>query len=585
MKRIGLLFFVFVLCGASFIKAQSTDNLSKSKNALPGKYDRNSLTVILVEKTQDYQEDVSLAMDKMKVPDKFDDHMVPTRKLIVNSAVEIANLKISNQVVAKWFSRSEDGSFDVALLQERGLYNATDDDVLKAQATKRGNAALEDAGEKLLSNSYILVLEYTKIMPYEVWKAMQQQAVSALGTLAGVDLGGGEIRKNGWMGLLKAHLYQMDWSDSVAAVFWQELWVSKGDDPKMKTERKAKFDNFNFPVKFIMSVDALGDGSQYNASVPLLAPPVQKTREELFVQMNEMAVESAAEAIERKFEPWRVKMPVYATGPITSKVGLKEGITCDKRFYVLEYQLDDSGNKIAKRKGVIRVRKTVDNRQMATGKTDLFSKFYQTSGGSIEPGMLLQQRNDFGLGISVGYGVGEIGGLNLKGEYNVSKILGKAFKEKWSVTQLKLWVSLGMESRNDYKDNLVVYNPWGSIDGKDISFLRYEVGISKGWYFLRNFSFAPYIGAGMETATLDGVDDETVGTLLVNMGGVATVNLTHFLQIYADAHLNLPTLAMDKDNNTIQYNDSNGDLKDALYTDMFLDRTGLTLNFGLRVEL
>lgn len=580
MKKLVTMLFGIPLF-AGILTAQNTGVMQKSDKSLPGRYDRNSLTVVLIDKSQDYRDDLVLAIDSVKVPDKFDDNMVKVRKINYNDVQTLLSSKVTNQVVAKWFERADDGSFDIGMLQKRGLYNATDDDVLKAQATKRGNAALEDAGEKLLNNSYIMVLEYSKVMPYEVWKMSQQSATNLLGTLAGVDLGGGEIRKNGWMATLKASLYKIDWTDSVAAVFWQEMWTSRNDDAKTKNERKSKFDNFTFPVKFIMAADAFGDGSQYNADVPLLAPPVQKTREQLFVQLIETSVDNALEMIEMKYEPFRVKVPVYSTGPIKAKVGLKEGITCDKRFFVLEYELDGQGNKVANRKAVVRARKTVDNRQLATGKTDLYTSFYQSAGRKIEPGMLLQQRNDFGLGISVGYGVGEIGGIYLKGDYNVSKIIGKALKDGWSITQLKLYAALGTETKNTYKDNEVIYSPWGSIDGKDINFLRYEVGISKGWYFLRNFSFAPFVGLGMEKATYADVSDTEVNTLLVNAGATVTMNLMHFLQVFGDFNLNMTTTAMDKDSNPIK---TTAD-EIVTYTQIFKDRMGPTIDFGIRIEL
>ncbi len=580
MKKLVTMLFGIPLF-AGILTAQNTGVMQKSDKSLPGRYNRNSLTVVLIDKSQDYRDDLVLAIDSVKVPDKFDDNMVKVRKINYNDVQTLLSSKVTNQVVAKWFERANDGSFDIGMLQKRGLYNATDDDVLKAQATKRGNAALEDAGEKLLNNSYIMVLEYNKVMPYEVWKMSQQSATNLLGTQAGVDLGGGEIRKNGWMATLKASLYKIDWTDSVAAVFWQEMWTSRNDDAKTKNERKSKFDNFTFPVKFIMATDALGDGSQYNADVPLLAPPVQKTREQLFVQLIETSVDNALEMIEMKYEPFRVKVPVYSTGPIKAKVGLKEGITCDKRFFVLEYELDGQGNKVANRKAVVRARKTVDNRQLATGKTDLYTSFYQSAGRKIEPGMLLQQRNDFGLGISVGYGVGEIGGIYLKGDYNVSKIIGKALKDGWSITQLKLYAALGTETKNTYKDNEVIYSPWGSIDGKDINFLRYEVGISKGWYFLRNFSFAPFVGLGMEKATYADVSDTEVNTLLVNAGATVTMNLMHFLQVFGDFNLNMTTTAMDKDSNPIK---TNAD-EIVTYTQIFKDRMGPTIDFGIRIEL
>ena len=61
-------------------------------------------------------------------------------------------------MVAKWFNRDKQtGSFNMELIKERGLYNANQQQTNVARASIRGMALLEDAGELLIHNTYLVV--------------------------------------------------------------------------------------------------------------------------------------------------------------------------------------------------------------------------------------------------------------------------------------------------------------------------------------------------------------------------------------------------------------------------------------------
>lgn len=72
--------------------------------------------------------------------------------------------KVAQQILATWFNRQADGSFNVEVLKQRGLYNANDNDFLAATASKRGETVLMDMGLKLVNQSYVLVYDYFDIM-------------------------------------------------------------------------------------------------------------------------------------------------------------------------------------------------------------------------------------------------------------------------------------------------------------------------------------------------------------------------------------------------------------------------------------
>jgi len=122
-------------------------------------------------------------------------------------------------------AKKPDGTFGVELLQERGAYDATDAEVIAALAGKRGMARIMDAGEQLINKSYILVFDFhdTKTMNQyynEVDKKRRETAKLLETSFTPI-----ERTHEGYRTDMDAHLFRIDFNDSVSAVFYQELWI------------------------------------------------------------------------------------------------------------------------------------------------------------------------------------------------------------------------------------------------------------------------------------------------------------------------------------------------------------------------
>ena len=74
----------------------------------------------------------------------------------------IKDKKIANQLVASWFVK--DGKTSSAVMEARGSYNATEMDAAIAAGKERGSAALADAGEQLIQNTFVT---FTKLNFFE----------------------------------------------------------------------------------------------------------------------------------------------------------------------------------------------------------------------------------------------------------------------------------------------------------------------------------------------------------------------------------------------------------------------------------
>ena len=102
--------------------------------------------------------------------------------------------------------------------------------------------------------------------------------------------------------------------------------------------------------------------------------------------------------LQKEFDEFRIKAPLTGINPLTSDIGLKEGITENSRFEVLEKVIREDGTIKYKRAGIIRPEKGKiwDNRFMAekegTEESLLgYTTFEKVSGGDFYPGMLIRE--------------------------------------------------------------------------------------------------------------------------------------------------------------------------------------------------
>ena len=110
------------------------------------------------------------------------------------------------------------------------------------------------------------------------------------------------------------------------------------------------------------------------------------------------AIDKNVALLQRSYEEFRVKTPLFSTEPLAAKIGLKEDITPDSRFEVLEI-VEKNGRTEYKRVGVIKPIKgrIWDNRFMAEFEdenkgTDLtVTEFEVVNGSGFYPGMLIRE--------------------------------------------------------------------------------------------------------------------------------------------------------------------------------------------------
>ena len=580
MKKLIMLLLVIYFTLPTLAQNAASAGEKVKNQPVVTEYDRNSLDYMLLDfGDNSFNDLLKRSFQSVKVPDKFDDNTTDrrfikptvTREEILKSLFFIpatgnditnkigkmlVNGRYSNDIVAKWFSRRSDGSFSVELLQSRGLYNATDADVKAANSSKLGLAKLMDSGEKLLNKSYIIVYDVSDLISKEEFYNRLDKKNKTPDKPVKRDM-------NGYQGNVNAYIYKIDFNDSINAIFWKQLWADQGD-PKLK-EKKQAFDNFAFPVKYVTRVTSSSEASQYNPG-ETAAPKIQSTKEQLMSEFIDKGINSSLMVLDRNIEDFKVKTVLYGTNPLRAKIGMKENLKIDQRYFVYEMRQNNSGEIKAYRQGVIRAtNKIVDNRTVATGKSEP-SVFYQVAGKRLDDGMLLKQRSDIGLALAVASSTGGVNGLSARLEINTSSF----FKSK-APSMIKLYIEGGYEA----KEMKIVIN---SITQNYKDFTRFEIGLGKEFCFLRNLRFQPFAGVGLEQFTNKDDSKLSFSSLYEHAGAMAGINLLHNFQLtctYSYYFMGSKITDENKTDYTI------GGLAD--WSKAF-ERGGSAISMGLRIE-
>lgn len=297
----------------------------------------------------------------------------------------VAN-NVAKDLVAKWFNRDASGAFNMNLIGERGSYDASALQVSTAKSSVRGMASIADAGVELIGNTFVVATRFNYVSKKEIYDAAQA-ALAATAAVAGGAAGGklkGKVpgggvpnvpitpemqaakdaaykkATEGYIVQCTSYLFQLVWNDSVEAVFYNDLWMDASNiDPKKK---KAFDDSKLFTLKYI------GDGKAL-ANVPLSLKK-KRTEEELIAAATQNATDASIAKLQRDYEVFKTKIPLYSGNPITAKIGLKEGLEVGDKFEVLEQQMDEKTGKTKYvSKGKIKVTDAIwDNRFALDGE-------------------------------------------------------------------------------------------------------------------------------------------------------------------------------------------------------------------------
>lgn len=475
MKRVALRFLF--LCAVitlgtictSTLSAQDVEELTTARtDVLSRMYLRPSRSVIFAT---DGSAEARKLVDIMKsVPnDQFDNNKIALQELRVTPPEMPANTKegqealqeeiskaleeqqVGRQIMKCWFPTfdNDQKGYSLQVLEERGAFAATDADVVEAKAGQRGlSAQLNFLGEQLIDRSYVVV--------YYVY------------------LLDGKTPKT------EAFVYKLDFGPETMNSFYNDHY----DTPN-------GIDQMTFPLKFVYAT------KEDNATDLYLFKRMAK-RGSLSdgIKDDEVAanlLQMADVLIANNVHDFETQVTIAQTSPISAKIGTKENLKTDDRFYVVENVLDPStGEPKTVRRGAVRVgRHIADNNFVADGNLEDFTHFYQYAGfRKLEKGMTLISKPDLGIGITP---LANFMYIGVEADYRVSDLIklipglkGKTIPGIFSFVRIAL--PFGLKASDE--------GGFGVLVSKEETFLRMTFGLRKEFNFARALNASLEVGCG-----------------------------------------------------------------------------------------
>lgn len=395
-----------ILYSILFFNVITISLAQESKNEFEVKYRRSSLYSVMVDQpTLPYAAEIKKNFENSPIPDKFNNHNLSKRvydfgELPTDGSDSPILSAIARDIVAKWFNRSSKGGFNMNLIKERGFYDASALDVVKAQASKRGLDLLADAGEELIGKTFVLINEFKYTDKAEVaekasgWlnaigTIADYAGVSNVSTVTTLTSTGATVAGKGYIVKTNAHLYQLVWDEETAAIFYNDYWA---DDKTITPAKKKAFDESTiFKLKYI--------GTDTSWSDIQSTVFTSKSDEQLIERATIKAIDRVIVKLQKNHDQFKTKTPLHTVDPLTAKVGLKEGITKKSTFDVLEQVEDENGKTQYVKVGVVKVDSkypiwdnTYGAQEENPNSTVDRTYFKKVSGKDFFPGMLLVQK-------------------------------------------------------------------------------------------------------------------------------------------------------------------------------------------------
>jgi len=285
--------------------------------------------------------------------------------LQIKLSVYIREKELAKQVVATWFNRDpQTGKMDFNELMHRGLYSASAEKQDELKTVADPTIFLKDF--ELIGNTYIC-FNKMDFYPNEPVARMIRDAAKAQATqeLAGkpeillvkaLALADTvyEKTKVGYTVACNSFLYALDWNDTIAGKV-KNYFFNENIDPKMAWDTTGIF-----KLKFV--------GNTLSSSIVTFKIGDPRTEEQIIDLQVKRTMDNAVANLQKEYVQFRAVAPVSSVGPVTSRIGLKEGVEPKQKFDILEMSINDIGMPVWKSIGSVTVdsKKPIwDNRQGA----------------------------------------------------------------------------------------------------------------------------------------------------------------------------------------------------------------------------
>jgi hypothetical protein len=392
-------------------------------------FDRPSITEVNVANTIKFSREIyNLGRQNYKIMDNRADN----NNLGYPSISDGDDLQeIVNRTIALIWGQDSRGNFSDSLIKHRGAYTATDQQVLTDRASEISR--IGELGYKLLDKTYVFAYQITAAEDMESYynriDAQRRKEVDEYnsGKGYGSRKDGQPLKKfvpivrnqQGYKIAFETVVFKIDWNDSLQNYFFSELWVDKMTNAN-RNNRIQKFKSWNVPYKPIGVFKSQFDETTIKSIDSIPNPKILSL---LLSQVDGHMRKETMELVSRKIADFKVRTSVTNAYPILAKIGKKESLKMDDRYFIYELSKDSSGALVRSLRGWAHVGLVRNNQKMADGNLKK-SIFIQHGGKKVFEGMILEEQNDIGVVLQLGAGANNAyyNGINFGAEINTSKV-------------------------------------------------------------------------------------------------------------------------------------------------------------------
>ena len=562
-------------------------------------YNRNSVSVVITKYNDGYDSTVENALLPKNMGGKFDVNKISTKEitLSVNRFIEANNsikgyqpdamttrniwnrlneAEVGKQIFNYVLQRDADGRFSREILNERGLWNATDKDVVESQITQVD--ALGQNGEALIEKSYVVVIDVKN-------PVKEERQVK--------DSKGRTVTKVQWKVNMGGYVFHVNNAHDLAVKVLNDMWIYDTDDDATRAAKKQAFDELNINM-----------GLEQVVGITTYDENLEKAISSGFGSLVGKMV--------KEIPAWQVAIDCETVHPfITAKIGTKEGVRNGHRYgiYGQVYNRNKNVNEF-RRKGFVRATVVADNYRVADGKADS-TYFYRISGVKpLKGNEILKEKKDAGLSISLDYTINGSSSAPKKtrtfGSFSMVNV-GVDFLMNIGKHGFSQYITMNFGYDRMSGDNIEKghkeFGTYGYITGDDGKFLfkqganffNVALGYMCGIKIQHFLEIQPYLRVGVDayltpsvslaklnelagienytpTETMTEENTKTKGSLYLDPGVRFAFNMYYPFQVYAQACYNINVWGLDS------YKVINDYLKDCGYG----HSNGFGLSFGVR---
>ncbi len=263
----------------------------------------------------------------------------------------LVEYRIGQQIVSTIFNRQPSGEMNDSIVRHRGMYNASAEQMMDAEAASLGQRAiLEDRGYRLLENSYVIML--------------------TISDYAEIDSG---VSARGECNLFRLKLTPQLLSEEI----FDRCWVYPDDREFVRQQKCGYFESYDFEFEHI---------SSYHIKRIYISKDDGKYMDQLYSKLYDEAINR----LEKGEDSFKVQAPIAAKHPVVAMIGEKESLRKRDRFDAYKFVVNSKGEIKRRRTAILRATSVVDNQ----ADNSLSSEFFPIAGYSIHEGDILIQHND-----------------------------------------------------------------------------------------------------------------------------------------------------------------------------------------------